>query len=402
MKLSFYDPQPYRNDYLSIVYLKELRKYCVDKGILIEDIEDPLAVRNATILLNANWLEAGVITRLKENGNKIISFDINDNTYFTDCVPEDELLEIDRIFKVSGIQLTGESNELFVDNDLNYRMEKIKFRGGSWGKYFEAVALDKVRPLPHPPWMPIISEHVSWQDRHKSVLLRGSHQYLRVLLFFQLIKKGLLALDGNSMFPASMYIHQFCDGCKAIFKQHGRITLGNMTDTPCRNNNWSEGGGQWNNSCIPRYLDMAVAVNAKNDGVPFDFNLIEKAFDGRWETDWLDRIANRYLFNADYKWIFSIYAPPRFWESAGAGTINLVSERINDQEHFPAMKDGEHYVTYKEDFSNLGAVSVSREEFEFITNNCLGLYNQWIKPELYKVSKNLLQHIIDNIENVGG
>ncbi len=399
MKLSFYDPNPVKNDYLTIMYLRELRKYCVDKGILIEDIDDLMTVRNRTVLLNANHLVTNVITILKENGNKIISFDINDNTYFTDCVPEDEVLDIDLIFKISGVQKTEESNELFVDDDLNYTMKKIKFRGGSWGKYFEATALDKVLPLPHPPWLPIEVDPVGWQDRQNLVLLRGSHQYLRVLLYFQLMKKGVLALD-NSMFPGSMYVQQFCDGCKELFKEHGRITFANMNDTPCRTTNWSEGGGQWNNSCLPRYFDMAKAVDEKNSGLPFDFNAIEKAFDGAWVVGWLNTILNRYVFNADYKWIFSIYAPPRFWEAAGVGTINLVSERINDQVHFPAMREGEHYITYKEDFSNLADINVSQGEFEFISNNCLDLYNQWFKPGEYKISENLLQHIVNEIANV--
>jgi len=399
MKLSFYDPAPPKNDYLAIIYLREIRKFCIDKGIPIEDISDLITVKNSTILLNATWLEPGVIIRLKENGNILIAFDINDNTYFTDCVPEEEVLHIDLIFKIAGLQKTKESYEMIIDNDLNYSMEKQKFRGGNWGKYFEVVDADKIRPLPHPPWKPIITDAVSWEDRNKFVLLRGSHQYLRVHLYLQLLKRGLV--DGNSMFPSSEYIHQYCDGCKKAYKDHGRITYANLTDTPCRLHQWEPGGGHWNNSCVPRYFDMARMFNDKYGGI--DFDLIEKAFDGRWLNDWLNTILNRYLFCADFKWIFSIYTPPRFWEAASARTINLVSKRINDQEMFPKVEENVHYFTYKEDFSDLEEVrDLTKEQFEFITHNCFELYNIWIKPGKYRVAENLLQYIIDEIGENGG
>ena len=32
-----------------------------------------------------------------------------------------------------------------------------------------------------------------------------------------------------------------------------------------------------------------------------------------------------YILYGDFKWIYSIYAPPRFWEAAQTKTINLVN-----------------------------------------------------------------------------
>ena len=210
MKLSFYDVAPSKNNYLTIMYFKELRKFCVDRDLPIEDILDLTTVKNSTVLINASWLERGVITRLKENNNIIIAFDINDQTYFTEWIPEDEILYIDLIFEIAGLQKTKESYEIVIDDDLNYDRKKQRYRGGKWGKYFEMINADKMRSLPHPPWNSIIADNVSWEDRNKLVLLRGGHHYFRVHLYLQLLKNGLI--DHNSMFSGPMYVHQYCDG----------------------------------------------------------------------------------------------------------------------------------------------------------------------------------------------
>lgn len=121
-------------------------------------------------------------------------------------------------------------------------------------------------------------------------------------------------------------------------------------------------------------------------------------------NSWRNKILNRYLLFADFKWIFSIYAPPRFWEGAEAHTVNLVPERMNDQEFFPVIQEDVHYVTFKEDFSNLKEVcSISQEKFEFVTHNCFELYKKWIqKKEDYRVSPSLLAHILQEIEQANG
>ena len=143
---------------------------------------------------------------------------------------------------------------------------------------------------------------------------------------------------------------------------------------------------------------MAVIFNEKYGGV--DIDLVQNIFNGKFITNWFDTILNRYMFYADMKWIFSIYTPPRFWEAAGAHTINLSPERLNDQEQFPAIKDGVHYLSYKEDFSNIKEVieGITQEQFEFITQNCFAIYKEWILPNKYSISDKLLQYIIDGIE----
>jgi len=400
MNLSFYDPNPPVNDYLAIMYFGELRKFCADKGIPVEEIEDLMTVKNSTVLVNASHLIEGVIPRLKENGNTVISFDINDNTYFTDVVPEDDMVLIDLIFKVAGLQKTESSYELVIDDDLNYIRKKFKFRDGNWGRYFDVLESGRIRPLPHVPWGPVIADEVSWEERSQRspVLLRGSHQYLRVHLYLHLLMNGLV--DKRSMFPGSMYIHQFCDVCKATFKKHGRLTYENLTDSPCRLDRWRGDVNQseWNNGCLPRYFDLATMFEEKHGGM--NFKMIEDALDGMWTNGWQNTILNRYLFYADHKWVFSIYTPPRFWEAAGSGTVNFINQRTRDQEQFPKIEEYVHYVPYKDDYSDLSKVrDITKSEFEYISNNALKLYSTWIKPARYRVSDNLLQHIVDEISN---
>ena len=400
MKLSFYDPgTPTTNDYLTDIYFDAIRKFCSDRGLLVEDLSDLSTAQNAIILTNAHWLAKGVIPRLKENGNTIISFDINDQTDFTYAVPKDEIMGIDLIFKASGVQKTKSSFEMEIDNDLNYTMVKKPFLGGNYDKYFEVVDSGKMLALPHVPWKEVTAEKTAWTNRKKIALIRGGHHYQRVHLLFQLLSKGFA--DGLSMFPTSMYVGQYCEGCKQIFKEHGKFTFNNLKDTPCRLKYWMKdfkGDSQWHNQSVPRYFDIAKMFNEKYGGI--DFGLIEKIFNGGFVDNWMNKILSKYILYADMKWIYSIYTPPRFWEAAVAYTINFMAERSNDQEQFPAIKDGVHYLTYKEDFSNLKDVieAISEEPFDFITHNCFELYDKWIRPGKYKLSENLLQYIISGIE----
>ena len=100
----------------------------------------------------------------------------------------------------------------------------------------------------------------------------------------------------------------------------------------------------------------------------------------------------------DFKWIFSIYAPPRFWEAANARTINIVPRFTNTQLHFPDMKDGEHYLSYDVDFSDINELSmIRREQYEYISNNCYKAYNEYIKGTEYIISTKLLEYMFKNI-----
>jgi hypothetical protein len=128
---------------------------------------------------------------------------------------------------------------------------------------------------------------------------------------------------------------------------------------------------------------------------------VEKALNGRvLSVIQFYTILSTYLFYADYKWIFSVYAPPRFWEAAQAKVINVVPRRTNDQSYFPEMKEGDHYITFDEDFSDLDNLKdIKKEKFEHITNETKALYDKWIHGTQYGISENLIKHILEEIEN---
>lgn len=69
---------------------------------------------------------------------------------------------------------------------------------------------------------------------------------------------------------------------------------------------------------------------------------------------------------------------------------------MNDQDYFPAMKDGEDYLTFSDDFSDISA-TIDEERFNRISNNAFRLWEKWIKPTDYAISTNLLKHIFDNL-----
>jgi len=405
--LSFYD-HPIKNDYFTVVYRSELIKYCRKVGIPISEIDDFMTVKNSIVLTLGDNLTPEIIVRIKENSNFLVVFDINDHSILTETYSySDEAMLIDLIFKVGGIQKTKESYNVCIDNDLNYTREKAVFHSGDWGKYFDVVSAGKIRSLPYPPWELAVVQNVPWVERKKLALIRGGHHYLRVHLFLQLLSIGML--DGNSIFSSNKYTSQFCDDCKMIFKNNKKITfnyLNKHPDMSCRLKNWATGFndcGKWNNGCIPRYLDLAKLFHDKYGG--FKLSAVEDAFCGSFaDANWRDSILNRYVFYGDFKLIFSIYAPPRFWEAAEAHTINLVPERMNDQEFFPPMQDGVHYITYKEDFSDLRDVcNINKEKFQYITHNCFELYDTWInKQDIHRVSPNLLAYILSEIEAAHG
>ena len=408
MSLTFYDPKPMKNDYFTLLYLEELCRLCEEVNVQIKETTDLMTVKNSILLVLGQYLTPDIIIRIKENNNFLIVFDINDSTIFTETYGTSyEATHVDLIFKIAGVQKTKESYEVHIDDDLNYTREKKPFRGGNWGEYFEIVASNKVRSLPYPPWNFDQVDNTPYIGRNKLALVRGGHHYHRVQLFLHLLSKGLI--DGNSMFPGGEYVHQFCDQCTVAFANNGGIAFDYVRerpDMPCRLKNWehdfNSNCGEWNNSCIPRYYDFSELFLAKFGG--FDLGAVEQAFHGSFAVDWKNTILNRYLLYADFKLIFSIYAPPRFWEGAEAHTVNLVPERMNDQWFFPAMEDGVHYITYKEDFSNLEEIcSIDKEKFEYISHNCFELYEKWIREgNGYRISPNLLLYILREIEEANG
>ena len=102
---------------------------------------------------------------------------------------------------------------------------------------------------------------------------------------------------------------------------------------------------------------------------------------------------SRCLLYGDYKWIFSVDIPPRFWQAANVDPINYLPRWTKNQSEFPEVKEGEHYIAFEEDFSDIDKImSITKEQHDLIVNNCRSMYEKWIKPSApYTASASLLE-----------
>jgi hypothetical protein len=358
-------------------------------------------IRNETIILDAEHLTPEVIGQLKNNRNKLVAVDINDNSCFCySYYGSERILDVDLIFKVAGIQKNPLSMNTTVKYDLSFGSTTMKFMDDqNWEIYSAMKAENRIHSLPYVLWENFDVPNIPFNRRKNLALVRGGHHYLRVLLLFNLIKYGLV--DDNSVFNTNGYIGQFCPNCADIFR-NGRMTMDlirNMT-SDCRlpferTQGFFQDRGDWNNGCPSKYFELAELLGINR-------RMVENALNGSYLqiTDFYD-LLNKYTMYSDMKWIFSIYAPPRFWEAACAHTVNHVPCRTADQDYFPEMKAGEHYITYAESFADLEAsVDLSQKDYKRIADNAFDLYDKWIKAGQYKLSTNLMDHILDTIESV--
>ena len=181
-------------------------------------------VKNETIIIDAELLTSEMIVHLKDNGNKIVAMDINDNSVFCySYYGSKNILDVDLIFKIAGIQNTRLSTNTVIRHDLTYRSESRSFMDDlNWKIYCVMKAEDRILPLPYVLWENYDVPNISFNRRKNLVLVRGGHHYLRVHLLFNLIKRGMV--DDNSVFNTNGYIGQFCPDCNEVFKK-GRMTM---------------------------------------------------------------------------------------------------------------------------------------------------------------------------------
>jgi hypothetical protein len=387
------------NDYLRNIYFDSLLAYRKD----IKRIDYLDGIKKDTIIIDAEHLTPYVINELKDNGNRIAAMDINDNSTFCYSYSESpRILDVDVIFKIAGIQKENESFDTVITNDLRFGLKKKTFMSYMNWKYYSIMkGQNRIHSLPYVLWENYNVPNPPWDQRHNKVLVRGGHHYMRVLLLFNLVKHGLV--DSNSLFNTMGYVGQYCDGCKSIFN-HGRMSLDTVhqQDLPCKlpyklPDNYFQDRGDWNNACPSRYFEIAEMMD-------LDRGIVENILNGSYVgiTDYYD-ILNKYTMYADLKWIFSIYAPPRFWEAAAAHTINLVGRRMMDQDYFPELVENEHYITFQEDFIGLKQSCFLLEpDFKRIIDNTYDLYDKWIKVWEYRLSTNLMDHIMQIIEEANG
>lgn len=412
MRLSFYDPHPFANEYVSRKFLEPMMHYARDKGISHKRTDALVPEYGYGVVCNADYLDAASIRHFRDNDCPIFAFSCIDSAYLSESLrhlPEAEL--IDRIFMVSGVQTTNISNATVIDSEFNISTEKRTFLGGeSWAIFNRMREAGTLQSLPYVPWDRYDPPgHTGFEQRRPTILFRGGNHFFRVLGYLFALRHGLA--DPESGFQARAYFadnmdprFRFCDSCRAYFKKSGQHFPPGHEYNPKDCTSPAPWGdvldlsvtGLWNNRCPASYYWLAEQFQKRHGAI--NFPSFERAlnYESQPPEDHLRAIAGA-TFYADAKWEFSINMAQRFWEAAAVGTINLIPRRANDQQYFPFMQDGEHYLTFADDFSDIGQVSVEKEQFDRITANAQDMYERWIRPTDYGISTNLLRHIFDLI-----
>ena len=419
LPLAIYDPNPVRNEYLSQMYFDSIVAYLNESGVNVTRICDLDGVRDSTILINGDFLTPDVIVRLKQGGNILISFDINDSSFLTGAYRfEQEALQIDLILKIAGIQKSNTNDDLAIDKDFNFTLKQRNFLPyDAWSTYSTMASRRTLQSLPYVPWVNPDVVPKPYAERSGKVLVKGGNHFYRFMVFLNLLKRGFA--DANSSFHTADYFGstmrqdlKYCPECVDARSNNKNVSPYRVGGKPtdCQSQaKWGDEGfdledyttaNHWNNKC-PRSFYWLAAQFEKRHG-PLDHGLLETALNGAFQSqhDFLEGLSKA-TFYTDLKWWPSIYAPPRFWESAAAGTINFLPNRTNDQTFFPHIQEGYHYMTFLEDFTRFNP-EISPSRYEEMAGHCMGLFKTWIQPGRYKISANLIRHILSEIEIVNG
>lgn len=412
--LVIYDPTPSYHEYVTKMWFGPMFAYARDHGIVLQPVRSLIDQRNVGVLLTSDHLTPELIVTMKNNGCRIFAFNCVDSSYV--CGPiryADEIDLVDRLFMLTGIQRTQTSPELSIDQDFNVTTYQKPFiDDDTWAKFNRQRIEGRFIPLPYVPWdrFPVVPR-LRFEDRKPGILFRGGNHFLRVLTYLFALQRGIANTD--SSFQASPYFAEdmnpdfrFCLPCRVVWKTNGGrypVTQDGGRGTCNSPAPWGDGApldlsnhGWWNNRCPKSYYWLARRFEKRHG--PIDWPHLEHALNaGSAEAPLHLNMVGQSLFYADLKWIFSIYTAQRFWESAAFGTINLMPERTNDQDYFPAIKPGEHYVTFREDFTDLSA-TIEKDKFNHITENCRVLYEEWIRPTNYKTNTKLIRYIFEQID----
>lgn len=111
------------------------------------------------------------------------------------------------------------------------------------------------------------------------------------------------------------------------------------------------------------------------------------------------KLLARITFTTDLKWLFSIYAAQRFWDAAMVGCLNILPRRTNDQQFWPEMNPGEHYLTFSEDLQTLPLeFEVDEKTYSEVSANAKALYDSYMKPTEFAIGTPILERIFSQIE----
>ena len=406
-----YDPLPHHNEYASKMFFLPMRMYARDIGITTEECHDLEQAKNDTVVILTDHLSEERIQKLKNNGCRIAAFNVTDSSYFSNAIryaPSIGL--IDRIFMVSGLATRNDSTDFVVDPDFTIRQVPCPFLPEKeWGTYHFLLTSGRLASLPYVPWDPIPDiPWTPWGHRSQKVLLRGGGHSRRIILAMFLMRLG--KLDCNSGVVLTPYFadsmnpaFRFCDKCRTAYKANRKaLWVGSARDcnSPAKAAiGWDMSNlGHWNNRCPTSFYWMADRFNTKYGGI--NMKEMETLLNASWISDKAHQeMLARIAFTSDLKWIHSIYMPQRFWQGAAAGALNILPERTNDQQYFPLMQDGDHYLTFSEEMDILDHDfgQINQALHDHVSSNAKSHYDYWIRPRQYPINTNLLTHIFSLI-----
>lgn len=398
-----------QHDYLHVIYFRNILQYLIDRGVPVKAVANLDSLENCTVLTDCDFLDAPTVDRLKNSGNKIIGFNMVDSSHLSQAC-RGNFEQIDLIFSLTGIQKTNAGREMVIDKEFTVSLEEREFLPEEEWAQFDAMRKEgRLLSLPYVHWeCQKDVERMDYDHRSPNVLVRGGAHFRRVVLALFLLRIG--RLDSNSGFPLADYFqphmaaqHRFCDPCVGEFLRYRRFpyrepqrrvhectspaTWGDCLDL--------SNPGQWNNRCPASFYWLATKFMARHGGI--NTQQWEEALNCKFtDPESALRMCGKALFTSDFKWLHSIYAAQRFWDGAIGGAINLLPSRTEDQEYFPVITKGEHYLTFTEDFSRLNEeAQISKEDYRRISSQAYGLYDRWIRPTNYGLNTNLLQHITE-------
>ena len=411
--LIFHDPGK-RHEYLSTMFFAPMEQWIYqNKGNLWVNDGPIETFHDATIIINADLLNRSVIDMLRNNNCSIVAFSCTDSSYISQCCRDEwSMTNIDLIFALTGIQKVNEGHEMVVDHDFNISLEKRQFLPAhDWLWFDELRKAGRIQSLPYVHWLPQPDIPARpYNERSQKVLIRGGNHARRFVLALMLMRKDLL--DTNSGFVTAPYFAEdmnpqfrYCGPCRERYRADKKATVGHVLPdctSPARwgdQGSWTTELGQWNNACPRSFYWLAEQFEKKHGTI--DKPALEKLLNAQWlpAKDHLEMLA-RITFTSDLKWLFSIYAAQRFWDAASVGCVNLLPARTMDQDYFPVMNRGEHYVVYFEDiayFTDKGLL-FTEAEYNSVSSAARALYTEWIQATDYALNTNLLRHIFTQIE----
>lgn len=403
-----YDPKPPRHDYLSPMYFAPMRAYASRNRIPLSDAVVLSDINNSTVCCLADYLEPHVVSQLKNNGNKIVGFSVTDSSYVSQCCRAGkDLINIDLMFMLTGIQKINEGSEMVVDKDYKIQLEKRQFLPEEdWAVFHMMDTAGRLQSLPyvHAERQPHVASQ-PYYARSQKALIRGGHHMRRFILALKLIRFD--RLDINSGFVTFPYFQdsmnpqfRYCDSCRDKWKQQRRYSFDGKLGKKgqCTNTAFNVDPidlsdlGSWNNKCPESFFAVASEFN-----VPME--QVERLLNGEWlpQQRHLEMLA-RITFTSDLKWLFSIYAAQRFWDAAMVGCINVLPSRTSDQKYFPVMNPFEHYRIFREDMRLLPMeFEIDERTYNQTAQAAKSLYDEWMRPTEYHINTNLLRHIFSKI-----